>query len=221
MALIVASILIAFALNAWWEAAREDREESRHLAAVRGELAANQLYLRERIDALDQMDAAIAALIARIGPTPDPLPPDSIAALLDTSFGFGTLELAMGSIQALLASGELALLSNEELKRRIAAWPARAADARNDATLLVQNREDIIRHLDTLMPTLAIARNTGVLNHYSTTRFPIEPLRILSDRSLEGLLANRGIRLFNVRLDLQKLVAESDTIITLIDSDGV
>lgn len=214
MALIVVSILIAFSLDRWWEASRQRGDERQYLEALHQEFTNNRATLQESLQGLAVMDAAVAQLLRLTGPEPQELSPDSLAALFDYSFRYGVLELPSGSLQGLLASGELAIITDERLKPRLAAWPALLARARGDTELLVQNREELIRYLDTLMPTLAIARNDGGGRR---TKFPVHVAAVLSDMRVEGLLGNREVRLYNVIADHRQLVAAADTIIDLID----
>lgn len=217
MALIIVSILIAFALDRWWDAARENAQERRYLHALQQEFSSNKAALEQFLSRLATLDTAIAQILSLTGPEPQLVSADSVAALFDASFRFGVLDLPSGSIQALLASGDLAMISNAQVKASVAAWPARVAAARNDTELLQQNREDILRHLDTMMPTRAVASNISWWS-YGNTKFPIAVAPVLSNVRLEGLLANRAVRLRNVRNGYRRLTATADTVINLIDT---
>lgn len=218
MGLIIASILIAFTLDRWWDAARERADEQRYLNALHQEFTSNSATLQASRENLRTIDAAVVQLLALIGPQPRLIPPDSLAALFDYSFRFSVLELPSGSLEGLMASGDLSIVSNERLKAGFAAWPARLAQARSNAELLVQNREELIRYLDSLMPTLAIARNWDN-ERRGGSLFPIPVAAVLSDMRVEGLLGNREVRLYNVIADHRKLIAAADTIIILIEQE--
>ena len=126
---MVASILAAFSLEAWWEELQEQAALAEDLASVAEEMAQN----RERIEfALDLMGRSVAAsdlLVAAI----DEAPGEATVTVADTIAFWvqqgGTLDASLGAIDALLASGRLGQVDNPALRILLAGMRDRVADA--------------------------------------------------------------------------------------------
>jgi hypothetical protein len=123
-AAIVGSILLAFAIDAWWEDRNEIELERRQLTAVLAEFEQNAELLRQARTQYEQryLDALRVLKYMRDGAT------DLDSTELEESFrGLiigGTFHLESGAHDGLLASGELNLIRDEELRNRLAAWPS-------------------------------------------------------------------------------------------------
>ena len=121
---IVASILLAFAIDAWWQDRNEVELERRLVTALLAEFEQNSELLRQEKIHYEQryMDALRILEYLQQGTT------SSDHAELEELFrGFliaGTLHLESGAHDGLLGSGELSLIRDEELRNRLAAWPS-------------------------------------------------------------------------------------------------
>jgi hypothetical protein len=82
---IVASILAAFALDAWWSDRVEDRQMMARLETVRDEFTATRAQLVREGELLESARAAVAALPPHISPTATIIALDSVTALMDWS----------------------------------------------------------------------------------------------------------------------------------------
>ena len=65
---IVASILLAFAIDAWWDTFRDRAAAERQLDVLNGQIAANYEVLEQAAEQLSVSEAAMGALIHVIGP---------------------------------------------------------------------------------------------------------------------------------------------------------
>jgi hypothetical protein len=83
----------------------------------------------------------VSEFLAHVGPDASLESIDSLASIIDLSFRGGKIELPTGSLQALLASGELSTVANSELKALLATWPAEVSRLRNQSGLLEDNRK--------------------------------------------------------------------------------
>jgi len=123
-AAIVGSILLAFAIDAWWEDRNESELERRQLTAVLTEFEENAELLRQARTQYEQryMDALRVLKYMRDGAT------GLDSAEIEESFrGLiigGTSHLETSAHDGLLASGELNLIRDKELRNRLAAWPS-------------------------------------------------------------------------------------------------
>jgi hypothetical protein len=202
---IVISILVAFALDAWWDNRKAVTQARAQLETLHAEFAANQEDLAQLRRRLELMKNAVATLLPHISPDAARLPLDSINALMDLSFRLGTVEMRTGSVQALLASGGLAEIDDPELKSLIASWPAVVAALRTQSELLQQNREIILDYLHDRVPTLEIAQKTGEMDRYPHSNFTISPSVVQRDMRVEGLFGNRGM-----------MIEDTDRIVTTL-----
>ena len=123
-AAIVGSILLAFAIDAWWEDRNEAELERRLLTALlvefeqNGELLrqARTVYEQRYMEALRILEYLEKGAIRRDHAELE----ESYRGLLITE----TLHLELGAHDGLLGSGELSLIRGEELRNRLAAWPS-------------------------------------------------------------------------------------------------
>ena len=192
---IVLSILAAFTLDAWWDRRTGANQARSQLETLHAEFAANQEDLAELRRRLQSMKIAVASLLPHVSPNAALLKPDSLSTLLDLSFRLGTVELRTGSVQALLASGELADIGDSKLKALIASWPAEVAALRRQSALLEENREIILDYLHDRFPTLEIAHKTGQMSRYPRSNFTANAAAVQRNMRVEGLVGNRGMML--------------------------
>lgn len=134
--MIVFSILLAFAIDAAWDARQERRTETvmrqaliADFETVRELLPQHRLEHERTFAATDYLISLIenAAEGDRVE-VPDTL---IVFPIRNPSFDAPT-----GALDALLSSGELRLIGDPELRRMLAAWPSRLQDATEDDRLL-------------------------------------------------------------------------------------
>lgn len=119
---IVASILLAFGIDAWWDARQYQVEEIEVLAGLEQEFIGNAAYFERRLQHHQIALAAVGKLLnaAKSGFWDDTIGPvdDSLILLLIPP----TTDLGQGVRDSLVSSGRLELLSNNELRDALAAW---------------------------------------------------------------------------------------------------
>ncbi|MEJ2385633.1 MAG: hypothetical protein P8Y54_14830 [Xanthomonadales bacterium] len=122
MALIVASILLAFALDSWWDERKDRVEEAEILQGLQEEFRLNRAVLERRLaqHTKEQGELVILRAATRNGHwTDDALELDEALAAMITP---PTTDLGNGVLDALISSGRIELLRNRELRARLAAW---------------------------------------------------------------------------------------------------
>lgn len=136
-AAIVTSILLAFAIDAWWENRLERIEELRILDTLRAEFLSNVESIPSYIEGhqisadftkelLDLMRAAEPGSTLRYP-----------AAKLARVLAHSTTNPHSGALDAILQSGELRYISNPAIRERLAAWPRLVVDATENEDLLI------------------------------------------------------------------------------------
>lgn len=104
---IVASILLAFAIDAWWGETVEQSRSRDQLTSLAIEFGEVGLHLRSNETQLLDMRRAVSDLLSHTGPETQVQDVDSLYSLMDRGFRASKMELPAASLQALLASGEL------------------------------------------------------------------------------------------------------------------
>lgn len=134
--LIVASILVAFSIDAWWAERQERYQELQILEALRAEFQLNADDLPAYIDQHNLSADAATALIRRLRGAPDG---EKVAVKytdLYNALDHGSFDAQSGTLNAVLQSGDLRLVESAAIRNRIAAWPALLQDATENEVLL-------------------------------------------------------------------------------------
>lgn len=147
---VLLSILAAFLLEGW----RADRELAgellQELVSVQRELEGNRELILAEVEAIDRVTAGTEALLAELRAARDRdsvFVPDTIGWL--GGMWTTTVDPSLGAVEALIATGRLAQVSNPELRTGLAGLRDRVADAREDQVvvrlLLVEQLLPLIR----------------------------------------------------------------------------
>ena len=128
-AVVVISILIAFALDAWWNDRQLEQETAEDLAIVQFELGENIRLIRVTTDIIDRVLAANDVLIAKLLAQPD----SPLVEIDDTAVWWGifnnpTLDLSFGATDAWIADGRLGALGSPILRQRLASVRGKVGD---------------------------------------------------------------------------------------------
>ena len=121
---IVGSILLAFGIDAWWDARQERVEEAEILAGLHREFTGNRDALNRRIEQHSNMLAAFAAILASIDEGDWTSTEWSVDDAIGQLLAPPTSDLGNGVRDALVQAGRLEILSNVVLRERLAEWPA-------------------------------------------------------------------------------------------------
>ena len=140
-AAIVASILLAFSIDAWWDNFQDRAEEREILSSLRAEFEANQKVLTRtagihRLN-LDAMREIVSASETGISITDEALGPLFLQAA-----GTPHYNPATGALDATISSGRIDLIRNIELRNRLAGWNSVVSDLMLDE----QTRRDFVIH---------------------------------------------------------------------------
>jgi hypothetical protein len=215
MLLIVASIIIAFALDAWWNGIQEEKRVSRHFHALEHEFKEARVGLEADKLEVESAIGATRAILAVMGTTQDQSFSDSLAYLLNASYDVGVYASAGGALSAILSSGDIGLIDDDSLSYLLAAWPARLGRLNADNDILTASREQELRlRLISLgVPESRVAANLKHLN-LEPTKFAFDTNRILSDAGVESMLVSRLIRLKLVLEGVERASADAEQVVS-------
>jgi hypothetical protein len=135
---IVASILLAFGVDAWWDARLEARRRAELMDDLRVELQRNRADLTNALERQRLRLHRLEILLGEITPQAVGLAPDSLRALQQsTLLGNPTYDPGLGILELLIQSGDLILVESRDLRARLAGLPALSADYLNNQLWLV------------------------------------------------------------------------------------
>lgn len=215
---IVSSILLAFAIDAWWDGRRDQMERVELLEALVGDFGAARAILADRIEREAELEGRTRALLAASGRRTH-LPADSIQYLafaLVTGAG-GNVAPSVPRYDAAVASGRLGMISDDSLLVALGSFDLAR---RNHVALVERLRErfysggldDLRRELGTLAVLNPVAARSE-----PPDRFVPDDLNELIQRRLvyataEAVLASR----VNLRALLEAMDRASERVLTAI-----
>jgi hypothetical protein len=122
--LVVIGILIALQINNWNEARKLSIKETIYLKGLKADFEQSKFALArviKKTNRVSKMADTLATLIKKNG---NELTLIQIDTLTDTSTGFTVFMPSEGVINDIIGSGKLDMISNKELRERIASWEA-------------------------------------------------------------------------------------------------
>jgi len=125
---IVVSILLAFSIDAWWDAALERQRERELFGALLDDLHKTRSNLIDGLNFHTAVQASSHRLL-EVATSGDKDMSDSEfdRLLLDISWWDASNPFTTGALNSALAAGELATIRSDELRRLIADWPTTIA----------------------------------------------------------------------------------------------
>jgi hypothetical protein len=154
---IVASILVAFGLDAAWDYRNERKSESELIAALTREFRANRQVLEETMAGVRQGRTRIEAVAGMTRSEIGALPNDSAWTYLQALWRPVTVELSSGVLTSALSSGTLALIQDDGLRESVSGWQGRTDDIRERATVVVRQEEIVGGEVGRIAAELEVA----------------------------------------------------------------
>jgi hypothetical protein len=123
IAVVTVGILIAFALEAWWDNRATAAQEQVHLRALASDLEQNIAALKTQIATEEKIMAGSGELLRR-GRREAARSADSLDDLFSMVFNSIRYEPVLGAYEALVNSGGLTLIRDEALRAALAGYAA-------------------------------------------------------------------------------------------------
>ncbi len=216
-AMIILSILAAFALDAWWDGLQEREAEQAHLAA----LQADFLETSARLAVTEQHEMGVISNARRLlGIEDEPVP---AGRTLDVMFfevwSLPALEPVNGAVEDLISSGQLRLIHDERLRSALAAWNSDVEQYQRREGWAQDNWNFLVAPFVTREMSIAqLAR--GYLEDVPDDLYPRDHSELLSDRHTRNLLVHRWITAKDVLASLQRLRERCDMILARLEESG-
>lgn len=138
-AAIVASILLAFAIDAWWDERQERAEEREVLESLHVEFEANRDEAAYVISFHGRVIRSVAMLMEMREDEILTLPVKEVEELLGSLGSPRTFDAVRGSVDALIGSGKLGILRDRELRESLTTFVNIVDDSVEDANYLAQS----------------------------------------------------------------------------------
>jgi hypothetical protein len=135
-AVIVGSILLAFALDAWWDNRNREDELRDQLEVVVREMQSAREALQRALNVHDlsaHLTEHLAAVLGRVAEGAEVVVSDTLVGPLLPQV---TADVTTGSLDAFIAAGGLELIEDPDIRRRLVDWPTRIQDLLDDEIYL-------------------------------------------------------------------------------------
>lgn len=213
---MVGSILIAFALDAWWDNRAAERIEAAHVHALRSDFQQNVSRLRELV-ALEEgiMDASQRLLVV-VSEANIPAREDSLDNLLGRIFNSGRFEPVLGAYEAVVSSGGLAQLGNDSLRLALADF-ASFVGGRYSERYSDELYFDFVRSLTGRLGWGGAVGRTGSNPVHRNASPQVSDPRLLTDAAFRDRLALRYFAERDVARAYRALLERAERVLVLTE----
>lgn len=177
-AAIVVSILLAFAIDAWWTEKKESDVEHVALQALRSDFISSREQMRVVLLTLEQARENFARFQSATPAELAEIDPDAIRPIISALFKNHTFDPVTATLDALANDGRLGLISDAQLLRHLSRW-------RSD----LDNIEDISFELraESVLVRRAMEKHGGPFLRWSRRPDEFEVLRRADGETLANL----------------------------------
>lgn len=208
LALIVGGVLIALAVDSWWENRQERHEERAYLEQLLADL-------RETESRLESSIVGDVEMLDRVSRVLDRALNGSLPDSLDLPTGYSQFRPLTGTATALVQSGDIQLLRNDRLRFRLIAY-----------TALINATETLLRHTETLIWNSTERKILGTLRHTRSSNVhgnvawgTIDVAAALSDPELISALQVQAAASQNRIRNLRRLQQPTTELIQLLATE--
>ncbi len=214
--LVVIGILIALQVNNWNEARKLRNKEYETLRRLEGEFLENHEKLDSIYLAHKEINRCLRALMAALGPNPKPIASDSLDTYMKELSHIPIYKPLSASVNSLLTTGNLGIISNDTLRLKISRWPEQLADYQYEADI---NYDLYNFQILPYLATQYLYRNTQIdagKGDAGKSNFFLNTQKLLSDSTLENLAELKRVDSESLEIDARELIHAQMEILDLI-----
>jgi hypothetical protein len=218
--LIVVSILLAFGVDAWWEARTERQREAALLSDLLSEFQASRADLVARLEGARRMARGNAALRDLVGAQSSGRLAIVHDSLILAVIGGPTYEPTTNTLDAAVAGGRIEIIRSDAIQTELANWRRVIVDTREDELLVRQITNEQV------VPLLSRQLDLGAFYDRLLPWFSGETAgRVTGATELEGsselssALALRGFYAEFSARDLAEMLESLDRLIGLTEAE--
>ena len=221
-AAIVVSILLAFAIDAWWEERQERAEEQQILLDLADEFVMIRGVLSDHKDTHLARLAAVESLLTRLDSGDTDVPKEDLAAALEDLFSPTTTDISDGTLHALLSSGRLEIISSDSLRKNLVGWEGAIEEVWDD-------QQDHAKRVYEVHVAFFVDQGFGVGEvtalWYGDNTAPVRSIsddpreveRLLADPRFRSMLEINHVYKLHLTDEFDRAIAAADAILTEIE----
>jgi hypothetical protein len=141
---IVASILLAFAIDAWWQRRAELEQANALVVSLYADFEASQAHLERWLAGTRRIHGATTELLDHINSAERGEEISVPIELIIGAIGAPTYSPTDSTLDAAVSSGHIELIEDSEIRSILALWRQQLADTSEDELLI---REIVVHHL--------------------------------------------------------------------------
>ncbi len=190
--LIIVSILAAFWIDSWRDDRQFASEEQALLRQLESEFETNSALLEERRTRHMEMLAALQNLLAATGPNVDSeaLSVSQVKRDLYVMLGWWTYDPHRGALDSIIQSGKLGIIKSDQLRAKLASWPALMQDFAEDEVFIASYTRDF---LYPLFQGETVLRDLGPLSDTGLSKFSWDVSAFLASRQFENVVQQKFV----------------------------
>lgn len=201
-AAIVASILLAFAIDAWWQDRTQAALQHDQLQMLVNEFRTAKRQLEWQVGAVESSLRGTIRVLELMGPTASSETNHDASAAFTKSFNVGVSAPQQGVLQQVVAASDFTDFADSELWSLLHDWPTRMGDLELDGQHLERNREEdyvdaLVRlgvSLSAIMQTKSDVSEAQAWMYQRASRFDTDETVVLRDPGVETLMTMRAMR---------------------------
>ena len=213
---IVSSILLAFGIDASWESWQTRAAEEGQLALLRAEMESNRTTLELALSGVVTSRESLRQLVSLIAPEPTLISSDSLGVLIRTAITGRVEPLEIGTIGAVLNSGQFEASSRPDLYQALVRFRALTENYAVRGGIFVDQRALILRYLGGITGAF-VSETTGA---HGPSDFPVPVEQLLGDSQLEALAGSMAVYGRNMQLSIEDLTVVTDSVLFLLSDGG-
>ena len=221
-AVIVVSILLAFAIDAWWEERQERRAQLQSLARVAAEIEANTTVAKNKVEALQKAIDSTSEYLAWVGPEPLAVSVEDYSQKWTEILEIGMFALVRRATDEYLGMGSPISEKEAATRDALLAWYAEGDLILGQYELLRDEHAALVDYNVRRTPLMVTMSSLREMQNHPVSKFRFDPADAMADPTEESLLAVYLLRMEFVvrRLDglLDRQAALVDEIQATIDA---
>jgi hypothetical protein len=193
---IVGSILLALAVDEWWESRELGVAEMAILERLAHEFDENEAQFKIKAGEHREVLACGEALLRVTGSQArGELPVDSLSTLIWKFLRTSTYDPEDGVLNSLIASGEIGIITNPDLRTALAGWPSLVKDLKEDEDAAWNHRDHVtFPFMNRLVSFRSLHLSKNEERFQRPSDFPDGLQELLRNREFENMVASRLVR---------------------------
>jgi hypothetical protein len=219
---IVFSILLAFAIDAWWAGVGERKQEQLALTGLEADFAGYLVALARVREKNQQRVKSARTLVNLSGPDPGEIDETGVKDLLGQVIVYSSIILPAGTLSSLLETDRLALISDSTLRLELVAWTRTLEVAEERNAYLVEESRALDAFLKPRYPMAQVLRRAQVTvqgltieDPMSGSAFPVDVASLLADQEFANHIAFAEDASLLVIQSIEQLEVQAKRILSL------